>query len=235
MSKDNMEKPLAIAALSGGLDSVVAASIAAIDHELALMHINYGNLTEKRELMAFHDIADFYGIERRFVADIDHLRKIGNSSLTDRNIPVEEYDPEKTGIPHTYVPFRNANILSVAVSWGEAIGANSIFVGMMEEDSAGYPDCTEEFINAFNDMVKVGTRPETEIALVAPLIHMSKGEVVAKGIELGAPLDLTWSCYQNEEKACGICESCFLRRKGFEEAGVEDSIEYLNEKEKMSS
>ena len=234
MSEDNT-KPLAIAALSGGLDSVVAASIALIDHELALMHINYGNLTEKRELKAFHDIADFYEIDRRFVSDIDHLRKIGNSSLTDRNIPIEKYDPEKTGIPQTYVPFRNANILSVAVSWGEAIGAHSIFVGMMEEDSAGYPDCTEDFINAFNNMVRVGTRPETEIALVAPLIHMSKGEVVQRGMELGAPLDLTWSCYQNEEIACGICESCFLRLKGFEAAGVEDPIEYSNGKERISS
>ena len=234
MNEENT-KPLAIAALSGGLDSVVAASIAVIDYELALMHINYGNLTEKRELKAFHDIADFYEIDRRFVSDIDHLRKIGNSSLTDRNIPVEEYDPEKTGIPQTYVPFRNSNILSVAVSWGEAIGAHSIFVGMMEEDSAGYPDCTEDFINAFNNMVRVGTRPETEIALVAPLIHMSKGEVVKRGMELGAPLDLTWSCYQNEEIACGICESCFLRLKGFEAAGVEDPIEYSNGKERISS
>ena len=235
MMSEEITKPLAIAALSGGLDSVVAASIAKIDHELALMHINYGNLTEKRELKAFHDIADFFEIDRRFVSDIDHLRKIGNSSLTDRNIPVEEYDPEKTGIPQTYVPFRNANILSVAVSWGEVIGAHSIYVGMMEEDSAGYPDCTEDFINAFNNMIRVGTRPETEIALVAPLIHMSKRDVVIRGIELGAPLDLTWSCYQNEEVACGICESCVLRRKGFEGAGVEDPIEYLNKKEKMGS
>jgi len=157
-----MDKNLAIVAVSGGLDSAVATAVAAENHELALMHINYGNLTEKRELEAFHDIADYYNIDNRFVADIDHLRKIGASSLTDKNIPVENFDGKNIEIPKTYVPFRNANILSIAVSWGEVTGAASIYVGMMEEDSAGYPDCTEEFIDAFNQMVKIGTRPETK-------------------------------------------------------------------------
>lgn len=223
----NLNKSLAVVAVSGGLDSAVATAIAAEEHELALMHINYGNKTQKRELEAFHAIADFYKFDKRFVADIEHLRKIGSSSLTDRNIPVDDYDPDNRGIPLTYVPFRNANILSIAVSWGEAIGASLIFVGMMEEDSAGYPDCTEDFINAFNNMIKVGTRPETNIELVAPLIHMTKGEVIKKGMELGAPLELTWSCYRNEEIACGKCESCVLRLQGYKEFGNEDPIKYV--------
>ncbi|TFB13824.1 7-cyano-7-deazaguanine synthase QueC [Candidatus Marinimicrobia bacterium MT.SAG.4] len=224
---ENPDNSLAVVAVSGGLDSAVATAIAAEKHELALMHINYGNKTQKRELEAFHAIADFYKIDNRFVADIDHLRKIGGSSLTDRNMEVADYDPDVQGIPQTYVPFRNANILSIAVSWGEAIGANLIYVGMMEEDSAGYPDCTEEFINAFNTMVKVGTRPETNIELIAPLIHMSKGEVIKRGMELGAPLELTWSCYRNEEESCGECESCVLRINGYQELGIDDPIKYV--------
>jgi len=219
---------LAIVAVSGGLDSAVATAVAAESHELSLMHINYGNLTEKRELEAFHNIADYYNIEKRLVADIDHLRKIGASSLTDKNIPVEDFTGKNKGIPLTYVPFRNANILSIAVSWGEATGAGSIYVGMMEEDSAGYPDCTEEFIEAFNRLIKVGTRPETTVKLIAPLIHMSKGDVIRKGIELGAPFDLSWSCYKNEDKACGVCESCVLRLNGFKDVGIEDPIDYIN-------
>ncbi|MCH7954957.1 MAG: 7-cyano-7-deazaguanine synthase QueC [Candidatus Marinimicrobia bacterium] len=231
---ENQNKSLAVVAVSGGLDSAVATAIAAEKHELALMHINYGNKTQKRELEAFHAIADFYEFEKRFVADIDHLRKIGSSSLTDRNIPVEDYDPKIQGIPPTYVPFRNANILSIAVSWGEAIGAGLIYVGMMEEDSAGYPDCTEDFINAFNNMIKVGTRPETNIELIAPLIHMTKGEVIKNGLELGAPLELTWSCYRNEEEACGKCESCVLRLRGYNELGIEDPIKYVAMEGKVS-
>ena len=231
---ENQNKSLAVVAVSGGLDSAVATAIAAEKHELALMHISYGNKTQKRELEAFHAIADFYNLDKRFVADIDHLRKIGSSSLTDRNIPVEDYDPNIQGIPPTYVPFRNANILSIAVSWGEAIGAGLIYVGMMEEDSAGYPDCTEDFINAFNNMMKVGTRPETNIELIAPLIHMTKGEVIKNGLELGAPLELTWSCYRNEEKACGKCESCVLRLRGYKELGIEDPIKYVEMEGKVS-
>ncbi len=225
----------AIVAVSGGLDSAVATAVAAENHELALMHINYGNLTEKRELEAFHNIADYYKIEKRLVADIDHLRKIGTSSLTDKNIPVEDFTGKNIGIPLTYVPFRNANILSIAVSWGEATGAASIYVGMMEEDSAGYPDCTEEFIEAFNQMIEIGTRPETKIKLIAPLIHMSKGDVIRKGIDLGAPFDLSWSCYKNEDKACGVCESCVLRLNGFKDAGMEDPIVYINKDEESEN
>lgn len=226
---------LAIVAVSGGLDSAVATAVAAESHDLALMHINYGNLTEKRELEAFHNIADFYKIEKRLVADIDHLRKIGASSLTDKNIPVEDFTGKNIGIPLTYVPFRNANILSIAVSWGEATGAGSIYVGMMEEDSAGYPDCTEEFIEAFNRLITIGTRPETMIKLIAPLIHMSKGDVIRKGIELGAPFDLSWSCYKNEDMACGVCESCVLRLNGFKDAGIEDPIVYINNDEELEN
>lgn len=226
---------LAIVAVSGGLDSAVATAVAAESHDLALMHINYGNLTDKRELEAFHNIADFYKIEKRLVADIDHLRKIGASSLTDKKIPVEDFTGKNIGIPLTYVPFRNANILSIAVSWGEATGAGSIYVGMMEEDSAGYPDCTEEFIEAFNRLITIGTRPETTIKLIAPLIHMSKGDVIRKGIELGAPFDLSWSCYKNEDMACGVCESCVLRLNGFKDAGIEDPIVYINNDEELEN
>lgn len=221
-----MSKPLAVVCLSGGMDSCVAAAIAARDCEPAFLHVNYGQRTETRELRCFREIADHYRVGHRLVVDLKHLGTIGASALTDRNIEVPEGDLSRSGIPVTYVPFRNANILSAAVAWAEAIGAEAVVIGTVEEDSSGYPDCRQVFYEAFQKAVDEGTRPETRIRILTPVIAMKKSEIVRKGIELGAPLHLTWSCYRDEDLACGECDSCLLRMKAFREAGVEDSITY---------
>jgi 7-cyano-7-deazaguanine synthase len=224
-----MEKPkknIAVVALSGGMDSCVTAAIADRDYHLALLHINYGQRTEKRELKAFNDIADFYDIERRLVIDYSHLAKIGGSSLTDYGQEVTKADLSAKDIPSSYVPFRNANILSACTSWAEVLHAERIFIGAVYEDSSGYPDCRPEFFKAFEEVINTGTKPETNIKIVTPVINFSKSEIVKKGIELNAPLHLTWSCYKNEDEACGECDSCALRLRGFQQAGVEDPIKY---------
>ncbi len=219
-------RPLAVVLLSGGLDSCVTTAIAGQDHELALLHANYGQRTEQRERQAFHDIADHYGVppERRLVLDQRHLAAIGGSALTQEDIPVPDPDLKSQEIPITYIPFRNANILSAATSWAEVLGAEVIFVGAVAEDSSGYPDCRREFYDAFEVAIKVGTRPETHIRIITPVIELRKSEIVKRGIELGAPLHLTWSCYQREDVPCGRCDSCALRARGFSEAGVEDPL-----------
>ncbi len=222
-----MTSPLAIVLVSGGMDSCVTAAIAAREYELAFLHLNYGQRTEKRELKAFVDIADYYKVERRLVVNVEHLRQIGGSSLTDDSIAVETADLHRPGIPTSYVPFRNAHILSIAVSWGEVIGATKIFIGAVEEDSSGYPDCRREYYDAFNTLIKLGTRPDTRLEVSTPIITMRKSEIVRKGIELQAPLHLSWSCYQREDAACGVCDSCALRLRGFAEAGVDDPIPYV--------
>ena len=217
----------AIVLVSGGMDSCVTAAIAQTENaELAFLHISYGQLTETRERQAFNDIADHYGVEKRLDISIEHLAKIGGSSLTDENIPVTEADLESKTIPTSYVPFRNANMLSIAVSWAEVIGANAIYIGAVSEDSSGYPDCRPEFYEAFQEVINTGTKPETHIEIRTPLIHFSKAEIVKKGIELDAPLHLTWSCYRSEDLACGTCDSCVLRLRGFEQAGVNDPVKY---------
>jgi len=223
MSKKN---ELAVVAVSGGMDSCVTAAIASKNFELAFAHINYGQRTEKRELKAFNDIADFYEVKEKLVIDYTHLSKIGGSSLTDKNISVSKADLKNKKIPTSYVPFRNANILSACVSWAEVLNAKAIFIGAVFEDSSGYPDCRPEFFSAFEKMIDVGTKPETKVKVETPIIYLSKSEIVEKGIELKAPLHLTWSCYQNEEEACGVCDSCALRLRGFQQAGVEDPINY---------
>jgi 7-cyano-7-deazaguanine synthase len=223
-------KEVAVVLVSGGMDSCVTAAIAnSLGYELAFLHLNYGQRTEKRELKAFNDIADFYNVKKRLVISVEHLKLIGGSSLTDENIPVEKAELKRTGIPTSYVPFRNANMLSIAVSWAEVIGATKIFIGAVEEDSSGYPDCRKEFYNAFNEVIRLGTKAGVEgrpIRIVTPIIDMKKWEIVKKGIELGAPLHLTWSCYQREDIACGVCDSCALRLRGFQLAGVDDPIPY---------
>lgn len=209
------------------MDSCVTAAIARdAAHDLALLHISYGQLTEARERKAFIDIADYYGIELRLDVSIEHLAKIGGSSLTDESIKVTDADLESKNIPASYVPFRNANMLAIATSWAEAIGANAIYIGAVAEDSSGYPDCRPEFFEAFQKTIDAGTKPETRIEIRTPIIHLSKAEIVKKGIELKAPLHLTWSCYRSEELACGTCDSCALRLRGFEQAGVKDPIPY---------
>lgn len=224
------EQPKAVVLLSGGMDSCVTAAIARESHRLALVHASYGQRTERREREAFEAIASFYQVRERLLVRLDHLSAIGGSALTDRRIAVPEGpaggEAGGSEIPPTYVPFRNAHFLSVAVSWAEVIGANAVFIGAVAEDSSGYPDCRPEYYRAFEELVRLGTRPETEIDLVTPVIGMRKSAIVRRGIELGAPLELTWSCYQREESACGVCDSCRLRLRAFAEAGVPDPISY---------
>ena len=220
--------PQAIVLVSGGMDSCVTAALArAAGHELCLLHINYGQRTEQRELRAFEALADHYHVptSRRLVCSIAHLAAIGGSSLTDASIPVSAADLENTEIPTSYVPFRNAHLLSVAVSWAEVIGARRIFIGAVYEDSSGYPDCRPEYYAAFNEVIRLGTA-EGIIRIETPIIHMTKEEIIRQGMELDAPLRLTWSCYQREDVACGVCDSCALRLRGFQRAGVLDPIPY---------
>ena len=221
-------KRIAVVLVSGGMDSCVTAAIAAPDNEdLAFLHISYGQRTEARERKAFNDIADHYSVKDRLDVSIEHLAKIGGSSLTDEKIAVTEANLESKEIPTSYVPFRNANMLSIAVSWAEVIGANVIYIGAVAEDSSGYPDCRPKFYEAFQKTIDIGTKPDTQIEIRTPIIHLSKAEIVRKGIEMKAPLHLTWSCYRNEELACGTCDSCALRLRGFEQAGVKDPIAYV--------
>ncbi len=216
-----------IVLVSGGMDSCVTAAIAKSENDqLAFLHISYGQRTEKREKKSFNDIADFYNVEKRLDVSIEYLAKIGGSALTDKNFDVPEADLSNKEIPVTYVPFRNANMLSIATSWAEVLGADSIYIGAVAEDSSGYPDCRPEFYAAFEKAIDEGTKPETRIKIRTPIIHLSKAEIVKKGIELDAPLHLSWSCYRNEDKACGTCDSCALRLRGFQRAGVKDPISY---------
>ncbi len=220
------QKDIAVVSVSGGLDSCVTAAIANRKYDIALLHVNYGQRTEARELKAFNDIADYYGVEKKLVIDFRHLAEIGNSSLTDYSMEVSKADLENKEIPSSYVPFRNANILTAAGSWAETLNAKAIFIGAVFEDSSGYPDCRPDFFKAFEYAMDLGTKPETKIKIETPIIHMTKSEIIKKGIELGAPLHLTWSCYQNEDEACGVCDSCALRLRGFQQLGIEDPIPY---------
>src|SRR5258707_1989230 len=216
------------------MDSCVSAAEALDKHgrgRVGLLHASYGQRTEAREFRAFSEIAEFYGVSEKLPVQLDHFRAIGGSALTDRNVAVPENElgapgPRGSAIPITYVPFRNAHFLSVAVSWAEAIGAKAVYIGAVAEDSSGYPDCRPEYYRAFQELVRVGTRPETNIEIVTPVITLSKSEIIQRGVELGAPLYLTWSCYQSEDAACGACDSCLLRLRAFAEAGVEDPIPY---------
>lgn len=218
--------PLAVVLVSGGMDSLVTAAIAARTHELAFLHLNYGQRTAQKELSCFRAIADHYHVSRRLEVDVSHLSMIGGSSLTDRAMAVEKADLSRKDVPTSYVPFRNANFLSVAVSWAEVLGASKIFIGAVEEDSSGYPDCRREFYDAFNAAIRLGTKPDTNLEIITPVIGMKKSEIVKAGSEMKAPLELTWSCYQSEDLACGICDSCALRLRGFREAGLTDPLRY---------
>ncbi len=219
-------RDLAVVCVSGGMDSAVTAALAAREHRLAFLHGNYGQRTEARELAAFRALADHFAAERRLVVDFSGLRQIGGSSLTDPAMPVREGEPVDGVVPTSYVPFRNAHLLAAAVSWAEVIGARAVFVGAVWEDSSGYPDCRPEFYRAFEEAVRLGTRPETSIRIETPVIRMSKAEIVRQGLALGVPFESTWSCYQAEAEACGGCESCRLRLRGFREAGATDPIPY---------
>jgi 7-cyano-7-deazaguanine synthase len=223
----------AVVLLSGGMDSCVTLAIARERHgvdNVAVLHAGYGQRTQAREQRAFAEIADFYGIRERLIVQLDHFRAIGGSALTDHKIAVPEGELHAQAsdgkIPVTYVPFRNAHFLSAAVSWAEAIGAKAVYIGAVAEDSSGYPDCRPEYYRAFQELVRAGTRPETRIEIITPVITLKKSEIIRRGVELGAPLHLTWSCYQSEDAACGACDSCLLRLRAFTEAGVADPISY---------
>ena len=227
-----MASPRAVVLLSGGMDSCVTAAVARAEGcRLALLHSSYGQRAEARERRAFEQMADFYAaLEHepipRLLVEQRYLAGIGGSSLTDAGIPVSPANLDSREIPTSYVPFRNAHFLAVAVSWAEVVGARRIYVGAVAADSSGYPDCRPEYYRAFQHVARLGTRPETRLEIVAPLVWLHKHEIVKKGIELGAPLRLSWSCYQGSEKACGVCDSCALRLRAFEQAGVEDPIPY---------
>ena len=221
-----MSRDLAVVLVSGGMDSCVAAALARQTYDCAFLHVGYGQRTQARELKAFHAIADHYGVAERLVVSMDHLRAIRGSSLTDPSMPVPRADLERSGIPSSYVPFRNAGMLSVAVSWAEVIGARAIIIGAVEEDSSGYPDCRRTFFEAFNVAIERGTRPGRAPVVQTPVISLSKRQIIQQGIELGAPLHLTWSCYQDEDVACGVCDSCALRLRAFQSLGLDDPIPY---------
>ena len=227
----SIRKEKAVVLLSGGMDSCVCTAIAIHSHgasNVALLHAGYGQRTQRRERQAFEAIADFFGITDRLIVQLDHFRAIGGSALTDQNIKVPEnqHGSSASEIPVTYVPFRNAHFLSVAVSWAEVIHANYIYIGAVAEDSSGYPDCRPEYYRVFQELIRVGTRPETNVELVTPVITLKKSAIIRQGVELGAPLHLTWSCYQDDHSACGVCDSCTLRLRAFAEAGLADPITY---------
>jgi 7-cyano-7-deazaguanine synthase len=225
--KEAGDESLAVCLVSGGMDSCVTAAIAREENDaLAFLHVSYGQRTEARERRAFNELADHYQVTRRLAVSIEHLKAIGGSSLTDKSIPVTEADLASRSIPTSYVPFRNAHLLAIATSWAEVIAARRIYIGAVAEDSSGYPDCRPEFYQAFQATIDAGTKPETEIEIVTPIIHLRKSEIVRKGTELDAPLHLTWSCYQAEDRACGRCDSCALRLRAFLEAGQKDPIAY---------
>jgi 7-cyano-7-deazaguanine synthase len=219
---------LGICLVSGGMDSCVTAAIAHEENdELAFLHVTYGQRTADRERQAFELIADHYQVKQRLVLSLTHLAEIGGSSLTDVSIQITEANLAATGIPSSYVPFRNSHLLAAATSWAEVLGAARIYIGAVAEDSSGYPDCRPEFYAAFQKVIDLGTKPDTTILIRTPVIAMKKSEIVRLGLELNAPLQLTWSCYRASDLACGTCDSCALRLRAFCEAGVQDPIAYL--------
>jgi 7-cyano-7-deazaguanine synthase len=218
---------LSICLVSGGMDSCVTAAIANEENDgVAFLHVSYGQRTEARERRAIEELADYFQARQRLAVSIEHLSKIGGSSLTDKAILVSEANLSSREIPTSYVPFRNSHLLAIATSWAEVIGASSIYIGAVAEDSSGYPDCRPEFYQAFQAVIDAGTKPDTQIRIVTPVIHLTKAEIVKRGLQLAAPLELTWSCYQSDERACGRCDSCALRLQAFSEAGVTDPIPY---------
>jgi len=222
----NIEKT-AVILMSGGMDSAVCAAIAKTEgYEIAALHINYGQRTETREYQSFVSLSTIYKIKHKLSVDVSYFSQIGGSSLTSTDIEIESADFDRKVIPASYVPFRNANIISIGISWAEVIGAEALFIGANQLDSSGYPDCTRQFLDAFQSAIDSGTKPETNIKLIAPLLDMTKKDIVLTGAGLGVPFELTWSCYSDNALACGVCDSCALRLRGFHQAGIEDPIPY---------
>jgi len=222
----NSNKMKAVVLMSGGMDSCVTAAIASRNYQIAALHASYGQPTERRELQSFHSLADYFGAVERMAVKLDHFRSIGGSSLTDSRMPIHDSNLTSREIPNTYVPFRNAHFLSIATSWAEVLGATKIFIGAVWEDSSGYPDCRPEYYEAFNKVIRAGTRPTTDVVIETPLIYLSKSDIVQRGAALDAPFHLTWSCYRNSDIACGACDSCALRLRAFRRAGIEDPLAY---------
>ena len=227
----NINSAKAVVLMSGGMDSCVTAAIAGQSYCITALHASYGQRTERRELQCFHAIADHFGVTERLSVRLDHFKAIGGSSLTDCSMPIRDANLESREIPNTYVPFRNAHFLAIATSWAEVLGAEKIFIGAVWEDSSGYPDCRPEYYEAFNRVIRTGTRPSSNIQIETPLIYLSKRDIVKKGHELKAPFHLTWSCYRESDAACGVCDSCALRLRAFQEAGIDDPIAYVNKPE----
>jgi len=234
-SDDEETSSLAVCLVSGGMDSCVTAAIAASENdELAFLHAAYGQRTAEKERQSFEALADHFRVERRLAISLEHLARIGGSSLTDSKIPVTAADLSSKVIPSSYVPFRNAHLLAAATSWAEVIGATRVYIGAVAEDSSGYPDCRPEFYSAFQRVIDVGTKPDTNVKIETPVIHLKKSEIVRAALELSAPLELTWSCYRESERACGECDSCALRLRAFREAGVVDPIPYLLDTKRLA-
>lgn len=221
-----MAGELSVVLVSGGMDSCVTAAIAVASGEAAFLHISYGQRTEAKERRCFEDLAGHFRVNRRLHARLDHLRAIGGSSLTDASREIPAADLSRREIPPTYVPFRNGQLLAIAASWAEVIGAGRIYIGAVEEDSSGYPDCRRAFFDRFQEAIAAGTKPGRPVSIETPVIGLRKKEIVETGTRLGAPFHLTWSCYRDEEMACGDCDSCALRLRAFAEAGRADPIPY---------
>ncbi|MGB9772005.1 MAG: 7-cyano-7-deazaguanine synthase QueC [Candidatus Kapaibacteriota bacterium] len=218
---------LAVVLMSGGLDSATTVAIAkSVGYDIAALHVTYGQRTQDRELKAFDDLCRFYNIENRLVVPIDYLKSIGGSSLTDSSIEIEKADLNRKEVPSTYVPFRNGNLLAIATSWAEVLGAKAIFIGAVQSDSSGYPDCRLDFFLAFEKAIRFGTKPQTNISIQTPLINLTKKDIVRLGHNFGVPFELTWSCYREADVACGVCDSCALRLRGFQQAGLPDPLPY---------
>lgn len=216
----------AIVLVSGGMDSLVTAAIAKKESdEIYYLHLNYGQKTEDREMRSFRKMCKFFNPKDIFVVNISYLKDIGSSSLTDGNMEIKDFDGSGE-VPTSYVPFRNAHLITIATSWAEVIGVNRIYIGAVEEDSSGYPDCRECFYQAMEKAVDLGTKDETKIKIITPIIHKKKSEIIKLGVKLGAPLELSWSCYKNNDIACGKCDSCVLRINAFKKAGMKDPIPY---------
>ncbi|MDD2291000.1 MAG: 7-cyano-7-deazaguanine synthase QueC [Aliarcobacter sp.] len=224
MSKISTKKAICI--LSGGMDSTLASYMAKNDgYEIIAVHFNYGQRTQDRELKAFRDICDDLKILEKYEIDIPFFTQIGASALTDKTIDVPTGGIE-AGVPITYVPFRNGIFLSITAAIAEKEGATAMYIGVVQEDSSGYPDCTDEFISKMEKAINQGTKEETKIEILTPLVHLSKAQIVQEAIKLNVPLEHTWSCYKEEKEACGVCDSCRLRLNGFKIAGVKDPISY---------
>jgi 7-cyano-7-deazaguanine synthase len=217
----------AVCLISGGMDSATLAYLARDEgYDLICLHFNYGQRTEGKERASARKITDLLGAEEFIEVDLAYLTCFGGSSLTDHRLVVDRHRDDRAGIPNTYVPFRNANLLSIATSCAEARGAGAIFIGVQSQDYSGYPDCRPQFIEAFQHLVDTGTREETSITILAPFLFMTKQDILTLGRSLGVPYEHTWSCYQNEEKACGVCGACHFRRAAFEALGMKDPVPY---------